>query len=78
MDFIERLPKSQSWDTILVVGDRLSKYAHFFTLKHPFITKTVAELFIQRVVKLHGFPRLTVTDGDKVFLSLFWSKLFRL
>jgi hypothetical protein len=30
MDFIEKLSKSEGYDTILVVVDRFSKYAHFF------------------------------------------------
>lgn len=42
MGFIEGLPTSQGVDTIMVVVDRLSKYAHFITSKHPFSTKTVA------------------------------------
>jgi hypothetical protein len=36
MDFIEGLPKSQRYDTILVVIDKFTKYAHFVPLTHPF------------------------------------------
>ena len=47
-------------------------------LTHPFTTTSVAALFIKDVVRLHGFPSSIVTDKDRVFLSNFWSKLFRL
>ena len=72
MDFIEKLPKSASKDTIMVVVDRLSKYAHFITLSHPFSTITMAQAFMDHIYRLHGISHTIVSDRDKVFLSTFW------
>lgn len=65
MDFIEGLPKSGKYDTILVVVDRLTNYSHFLPLKHPYTARQVAALFVREIVRLHGYPRTIVTDRDK-------------
>jgi len=78
MDFIEGLPKSEGFSVILVVVDRFTKYAHFIPIRHPYTASSIAQSFMDNVVKLHGLPKTIVSDRDTVFLSHFWTTLFKL
>jgi hypothetical protein len=78
MDFITGLPKSGNKSIIMVVVDRLSKYAHFCTLQHTFIASMVAQIFMDQVFKLHGMPHSIVSDRDPTFIRNFWQELFKI
>lgn len=78
MDFIEGLPKSNGKTVILLVVDRLSKYAHFMALSHPFTARIVAKCYFDSVIKLHRIPTDIVCDRDKIFTSQFCKELFQL
>ena len=75
MDFIVGLPLSTGYSSILVVVDRLTKVAHFSALKTGFTAKTVAEVFLDSIVKHHGCPYGIVSDSYPIFLSTFWRQI---
>jgi hypothetical protein len=75
MDFIVGLPKTQSgYDTIWVIVDRLSKVAHFILVKTTYKCSKLVELYIARIVCLHGVPKKIVSDRGTQFTSTFWEK----
>ena len=77
MDFIISLPSSWGFTVILIV-DRLTKSPHFGALPTQFTAIKTEKLFVNLVIKLHGFPSSIILDRDPMFLSTFWHKLFEL
>ena len=77
MDFITDLPNCSGYDSILVVIDHLTRLAHFIPCKSKITAKETAELFLKEIVRLHGIPRVIVSDRDPLFTSKFWDTLWR-
>jgi hypothetical protein len=76
MDFIVRLPRTQSgYDSIWVIMDRLIKVAHFIPIKTIYSGPQLAELYMARIVCLHGVPKKIVSDRGTQFTSRFWERL---
>jgi hypothetical protein len=76
MDFIFALPTSFGYMVIMVVVDRLSKATHFVAIKHPYNATIVAQAIVEIVVKLHGMPKMVISNHDRVLISKFWQELF--
>eukprot|EP00253_Pinus_taeda_P026716 PITA_26716 len=70
------LPKSEGKSVIMVVVDKLTKYAHFCALSHPIKASTVSTAFMETIQKLHGNPKIIVSDRDPIFTGNFWTELF--
>ncbi|WVZ89679.1 hypothetical protein U9M48_036052 [Paspalum notatum var. saurae] len=76
MDFIVGLSRTQSgFDSIWVVVDRLTKVGHFIPVKTTYTGAKLAELYISRVVCLHGVPKKIVSDRGTQSTSHFWKRL---
>ncbi|KAG8499058.1 hypothetical protein CXB51_005458 [Gossypium anomalum] len=76
MDFVTGLPLSpRKKDVIWVVVDRLTKSAHFSPIRMDYSLNRLAELYIFKIVRLHGVPVSIISYRDPQFTSRFWSKL---
>ncbi|GJT03091.1 putative reverse transcriptase domain-containing protein [Tanacetum coccineum] len=73
MDFITKLPKSsQGSDTIWVIVDRLTKFAHFLPIRENDPLDKLARLYMNRIVARYGIPISIICDRDGKFTSNFW------
>ncbi|WVZ63251.1 hypothetical protein U9M48_012896 [Paspalum notatum var. saurae] len=76
MDFVVGLPRTQKgYNSIWVVVDRLTKVAHFIPVNTTYSGARLAELYISRIVCLHGVPKKIISDRGSQFTSRFWEQL---
>ena len=76
MDFIVGLPRTRDgYDSIWVIVDRLTKVAHFISVNTTYSGAQLAELYMSRIVCLHGVPKKIVSDRGTHFTSHFWKRL---
>jgi len=75
MDFIEKLPPSSSYTSILVIVDRLSKQSLFIPTHDTITSPQLAQLFILHVFSKHGVPSHVTSDRGTEFVSHFFHSL---
>ena len=72
MDFVVGLPRTtKGYDSIWVIVDRLTKSAHFLPMNSKYSARQYAELYLDRIVTLHGVPLTIISDRGSVFVSRF-------
>ncbi len=81
MDFVTGLPISANWnddsyDSILVIVDRLTKTVHYVPVKVTIDAPDLVKVIINVVVRHHRVPESIVTDQSSPFTSKFWSLLY--
>ena len=75
MDFVSSFPLTQrKHDSIWVIVDRLTKFAHFLLVRLNHSMDRLAELYMKEIVRLHGIPFSIVFDCDPQFTSRFWKE----
>jgi hypothetical protein len=63
MDFIVRLPRTQAgYDLIWVIVDCLTKVTHFMPVKTTYSGAKLVELYMLRIMCLHGVPKEIMSD----------------
>ena len=78
MDFVSGLSRTlKGCDAIWVIVDQLTKSAHFLPVKTGYSIERLAQLYIDKIVRLHGIPISIVSDWDTRFVSQFWKSLHR-
>jgi transposase InsO family protein len=75
MDFITKLPISEGNDMIMVVVDRLTKYAYMIPTTETIDARKMANLLLRHVFANHGTPDKITSDRDKLFTSKMWQSL---
>jgi hypothetical protein len=73
--FIVGLSTTQSGYNSIWVVDHFSKVAHFIPVKTMYKRAKLAELYIARIMRLHGVPKKIVSDRGTEFTSRFWEKV---
>jgi transposase InsO family protein len=78
MDFIMGFPRTaKGYDSIWVIIDRLTKIAHFLPVKTESPVTVYAQLYIARILSLHGVPKTIVSDRGPQFVAKFWEALHK-
>ena len=63
MDFVSGLPLTQKkHDYVWVIVDRLIKSAHFILVRIDYSMDRLAELYVDKIVRLHGVSLSIVSD----------------
>ncbi|GJY90262.1 retrotransposon protein, putative, ty3-gypsy subclass [Tanacetum coccineum] len=76
MDFVTKFPRTSSGnDTIRVIMDRLTKFAHFLPMREDYKMERLARLYLNEIVARHGVPISIILDRDSRFTSRFWQSM---
>ena len=76
IDFVVGLPVQDGCDSIFTVVDKATKMCHFIPCSERISAKQIAHLYWAHVGRLHGIPKVLISDRDVRFTSKFWKSLW--
>lgn len=76
-NMIVSLPKSQGFDSILIVVDHFTKQAYFTPCHETLTAEGAAELYIRDVFHHHGAPTKVISDRGPQFASKYMHALYK-
>lgn len=72
MDFVTSFPKMMNGcDSIWVIVDKLTKSAHFIPIKISYPLQKLVEMYVEKIVSLHGILSSIISDRDLRFTLRF-------
>ena len=77
-DLVTDLLELEGKTAVAVFVDRLTKMVHFFPCTKEITAVEYACLFVNQVFRLHGMPKVIISDQDLRFASKFWEEMFSL
>ena len=69
------MPKTASSEPILVIVDKLTKFAIIIPTHTTLSQEGFAKLFVERVVNVYGLPEVIISDRDKRWATIFWKSV---
>jgi hypothetical protein len=76
-DFVGELLKSDRFNTIYVISDRLTKMAHFIPMMTDISALDLMKLHIHHVWKLHRIPLIHGIDCGSTFMANFTKSIYK-
>ena len=61
----------------MVVVDKLSKAANFIPVKTTYKVANIVDIFLKQIFRLHGIPKVIISNRDSKFTGNFWKYLFK-
>ena len=77
-DLATDFPEANGFTASVVFVDKLTKMVRLARCKKEVTTMEYAQIFVDNVFRLHGLPKVIISERDPRFTGKFWRALFDL